>query len=152
MGFSIIGLITAASIFLPNLIFIMVPPRNVPENLKDAGLLFTLSERAGQAGCLIVPVLSRDNYQNAGIDVWFVLMALCIIFYYGLWGKYILKGHAFSLAFVPLGFIPVPMAVFPVLAFGFAALWGQSVILGIAVIFLAVGHLANSWHTYKSIK
>jgi hypothetical protein len=41
------------------------------------------------------------------------------------------------------------MAIFPVFAFGFAALWGKSIYLGLAVIILAIGHFVNSWYTYK---
>lgn len=152
MGFSITGSLIAAFIFLPNLLFIIFPPENVPEGLKDAGILFTVLERAGQAGCLVILVLSKNNYISLRNDIWFILMVLCVIFYYGLWARYAVKGHDFSLGFKPLLFLPIPMAVFPVFAFGFAAIWGKSVYLGMAVVLLAIGHFVNSWHTYKLIK
>lgn len=152
MGFSIIGLRIAVFIFLPNLLFVLFPPKNVPAGLKDAGIIFTVLERIGQAGCLVILIISEVNYQNANIDIWFILMALCIILYYSLWIRYVAKGHDFSLGFKPLLFLPIPMAVFPVFAFLFAALWGESIYLGTAVVLLAIGHFVNSWHTYKLIK
>jgi hypothetical protein len=76
-------------------------------------------------------------------------MVLCIIAYYSLWIRYVIKGKDFSLCFKPLGLLPIPMAIFPVFAFGFAALWEKSIYLGLAVIILAIGHFVNSWHTYK---
>lgn len=152
MGFSIIGSLIAVLIFLPNLLFIIFPPKNVPAKLKDAGTIFTVLERIGQAGCLVILGISKENYQNVNIDIWFILMVLCLILYYGLWIRYVVKGHDFSLAFKPFLFVPIPMAIFPVLAFGFAALWGKSIYLGIAVVLLAIGHFVNSWHTYKCIK
>lgn len=149
MGFSIIGLCIATFIFLPNLLFIIYPPKNVPKELMDAGILFTVLERIGQVGCIVILVISKVNYQNISIDYCFTLMVLCIIAYYSLWIRYVIKGKDFSLCFKPLGFLPIPMAIFPVFAFGFAALWGKSIYLGIAVIILAIGHFVNSWHTYK---
>jgi hypothetical protein len=152
MGFSIIGLLIAVFIFLPNVLFIIFPPKNVPDGLKDAGIVFTVLERIGQAGCLVLLVMSKENYQDVIINRWFVLMVLCIIAYYCLWIRYVVKGHYFSLAFMPVLLLPIPMAIFPVLAFVFAALWGKSIFLGSAVVLLAIGHFVNSWHTYKFIK
>lgn len=152
MGFSFIGLLIAIFIFFPNILFVIFPPKNIPDNLKDAGYIFTLLERIGQVGCLVILTMSNDNFKNISINIWFALMAICIIFYYGLWIRYVIKGHEFSLAFKPLMFIPIPMAVFPVFAFGFAALWGKSIYLIVAVAILAIGHFVNSWNTYKFIK
>lgn len=152
MGFSITGVLIAVFIFLPNVLFIIFPPKNVPDGRMDAGIVFSVLERIGQAGSLVILTISKENYQNARLDIWFVLMALCVIAYYGLWIRYVVKGHDFLLGFKPLGYLPIPMAVFPVSAFGFAALWGRSIYLGIAVVLLAVGHFANSWHTYQLTK
>lgn len=147
MGFSLIGLAISIIIFAPNLLAIILPPKDVPK-AKDAHIVFTILERLGQAGCMILPSISQAWFANKPIDIWFILGALCIIAYYGLWIRYAVKGQYFSLLFKPLAFIPIPMAIFPVLAFGFAAIWGQSIWVGIAAAVLAIGHLVNSWHTY----
>ena len=152
MGFSIIGLLIAIFILIPNLLFVIFPPKNIPDGLKDAGIIFTLLERIGQVGCIVILSISLHNYQNLNIDIWFGLMVLCIIIYYSLWIRYVIKGHDFSLCFKPLMFLPIPMAILPVLAFVFAALWGKSIYLGIAVVLLAIGHFTNSWNTYKLTK
>jgi len=39
--------------------------------------------------------------------------------------------------------------VFYIIAFGFAALWGKSIWLGIAVAVFAIGHITMSWHCYR---
>lgn len=150
MGISITGLLVAAFIFIPNLLFVIFPPKNVPNELNDdVGIIFNVLERIGQVGCLLILGISKDNYENVSIDLWLILMILCIIAYYILWVRYIVRGQVFSLLFKPLVFLPIPMAIFPVFAFVFAALWGNSIYLGILVALLAVGHFVNSWHTYK---
>jgi hypothetical protein len=149
MGFSITGLIIAILIFAPNLLMLLFPAKNVPAELKDAGKLYTVLERIGQIGCILLLCLAGDYFGHFAVNVWLVLMVICIALYYGLWLRYVIKGQDFLLLFCPLLFVPVPMAVFPVLAFAFAAVAGQFLWLGIAVVLLAIGHFANSLHTYK---
>lgn len=150
MVFSLIGFLIALSIFLPNLTFVIFPPKRVPKVITSAGFIFTLLERIGQIGCISILVLTRGNYST--INIWFILMVICIAIYYLLWLRYIIKGQDLIWCFKPLSFIPIPMALFPVLAFLLAALWGMSLYLGIATIMLAIGHIANSYHTYKLLE
>ena len=153
MGFSYIGLIIGFVLMFPSIIFmIKFPPINAPVDLTDAGLIFTILERIGQIGCLTILVISPANFQGLEINVWALLIALCITIYYALWIRYILNRQEHKYLFKPLYFIPVPLAVFPVLAFAFTSIWGNSLWLGIATILLAVGHITNTYHSYKQIK
>ena len=149
MGFSLIGLLITGVILLPNLLMIVLPPANIPEQVKSAGALLTVMERIGQVGCFLLPVFSKGFIDAAPIDSWFILAALCVAAYLGLWIRYALQ-RDFRLLFAPLGPVPIPMAVFPVLAFAFIAIWLKSIWLGAAALALAVGHLANCWAAYKS--
>ncbi len=150
MGFSLIGLLITGVILLPNLLIILLPPKNAPEKMKGAGALMTLIERAGQVACFLLPVFSKAFIDAVGINIWLILAALSIAAYYGLWIRYAVR-RDFRLLFAPFLRIPIPMAVFPVLAFALLAVWIQSVWLGIAAAVLVVGHFTNSWVSYKSI-
>ncbi len=151
MGFSSIGTLIALSIFAPNLLMIIYPPKNVPDGPKDEGKLHTLLERIGQVGCIGILVTSRDHYQNLKFNLWAVLIALSIAAYYCLWIRYVVKGQDYKLLWEPVWYIPIPMAVFPVCAFGFAAVWGNSIWLGIVAVCFAIGHFANSWQSYRDL-
>lgn len=151
MGFSLIGTILAMSIFAPNLLMIKFPPKNVPNNIKNEGIIHTLLERIGQVGCIGILVTSRDHFQNLKFNLWAVLIALSIAAYYCLWIRYVVKGQDYKLLWEPVWYIPIPMAVFPVCAFGFAAVWGNSIWLGIAAVCFAIGHFANSWQSYRDL-
>jgi len=76
---------------------------------------------------------------------------ICIVAYYGLWIRYVVVGRGFSSLFSFIS-IPIPMAILPILAFGFIAMWGKSIWLGVASIVFAIGHIANSWYTYSYVK
>jgi hypothetical protein len=147
MGFSIVGLIIAVSIFAPNLLMVVLPPRNVPDVPKNSRVIFTALERVGQIGCLALLVISKNN----SIDLWLIPAAICVICYYGLWIRYAVTGRDFGALFKPL-IIPIPMAVLPILAFGFTALWSGSLWLAATDALFAAGHITNSLNTYKYIK
>lgn len=152
MGFSSIGLTIILIIFAPNLLYVKYSPKDIPNDLKDVSVFFTMLERGGQVAFFIILVLSKNNYQTIKINMWFVLMVINIIGYYALWIRYVIKGHYFSLLFKPIWIIPIPMAIFPVLAFGFASLLGKSIYLGIAVVVFSIGHFVNSWNSYMRTK
>ncbi|MEK3662679.1 hypothetical protein NSQ29_24255 [Paenibacillus sp. FSL F4-0236] len=152
MGFSLLGTLMALILLAPSLLMIKFPPENVPSGLRDAEPIYTLLERAGQLGCIGILAMSQDNFQQVKLGVIAVFIVLFIAIYYGLWIRYIVKGRQYKLLWDPLGIIPIPMAVLPVCAFGLAAIWGKSIWLSIAVVCLAIGHLANSWHSYKYTK
>jgi hypothetical protein len=57
----------------------------------------------------------------------------------------------FSSLWLPFLFIPIPLAVIPVCAFGCAALWGRSLWLGAATVILAIGHITVTWISYTQI-
>lgn len=152
MGFSLIGSLIAIIILAPSMLMIMFPPESIPIGLKAAGHFFTFLERVGQVGCIIILIASKDAFGALNFGIWAVLILIFITVYYGLWIRYVVKGRTFRLLYEPFGFIPIPMAILPVCAFGFAAIWGRSAWLGIAVGCLAIGHFANSWHSYLSVK
>ncbi len=150
MGFSLIGLLITCVILLPNLLMILLPPKNMPEKVGSAGALMTMIERAGQVSCFLLPVFSQGFIESADTNLWFYIAVVCVAAYYGLWFRYALKRDV-KLLFAPFLLIPIPMAVFPVLAFAFIAVWIQSGWLLAAALVLAVGHFANSFAAYKSI-
>lgn len=152
MGFSLIGSLIAIIILAPSMLMIIFPPEPFPVGLQDAGKIFTLLERAGQLGCIGILVVSRDAYTEVNYGIWAVLILLFIAVYYGLWIRYVVQGRAFRLLWEPFVGIPIPMAILPVCAFGFAAIWGESIWLGLAVVCLAIGHFTNSWHNYQHAK
>ncbi len=137
MGFSLAGLVVSLAILAPTLLLRGAPappPPAVPAVLT--GL-----ERAGQAGCLVLPALTGDPTGRG----WLVVVLAAVLGYYALWARYLYGGRRLALLYAPLGPIPVPMAVLPVLAFLAAALWLASWPVAVAVAVLAVGHLPTSW-------
>ncbi len=146
MGFSVVGTIIAVLSILPSIIFFaFFPPVNKSDGAQSPEpLSLTLLERVGQTGCLIILVISHKWFDMRSFDIWLALVIACLLVYYGLWIRYFSQGRHFVLLYKPFLFVPVPMAVFPIAAFGFAAVWGQSIWLGIAAALFAAGHIPIS--------
>lgn len=143
--FSWIGLGVASAVLLPNLVFLVAPPRGTLPHPR-LPLPITLSERVGQIGCLALAVFTAGPLTLP----WVMLLlgaALAIAGYWALWIRYTLGGRTPELLYGPIGTLPIPLAVLPALAFGLTAIWGLSIALGVAAIVFAVGH----WTTAASI-
>lgn len=115
-------------------------------------LIFTLLERAGQITCLMMPILFGRLISAQTLGVSAVLMALCLLVYYGGWVRYFRSGRAFTALFKPWLGIPVPMAVFPALYFLLLGVWLQSWLFIVPACLFAAGHLVNSWSVYGQLR
>ena len=151
MTYSIAGAVVSLVVLLPNLLLLAFPPRDRVVT-RDAGLLATILERAGQAGCLVLPFLVGGS---GGWSWWLLPLGIAIGAYLALWARYLADRRTASL-YRPLGpgslRLPIPMAVFPVLAFLSAGGWLGSAFVGAAAVVLAAGHLPNSWAAWKSVE
>ena len=145
MTFSLPGLILSLAILAPNVLLLAWPPHNPPRVPAKTGWLLSALEKGGQAACLVAPVLTgRDTGAAGWIDAWLVAVIVFVGAYYGLWARYVLRGRDFTLLYSPLAVLPVPMAVFPVVAFLAGAGWLHSWWLAGAAALLAAGHIPSA--------
>lgn len=152
MTFSVPGAALSLAILAPSLLLLIWPPRHPsppPSRQKGHGVLFTGLERAGQALCLVLPAITATASDRDG---WFFTTAAALGVYYLLWLRYFFSGREFSALYRPIGTIPVPMAVFPVLAFAAGAGWLTSWPLACGAAILAIGHITNSWRLWRSLR
>jgi hypothetical protein len=140
VGFSPWGLVVAGAVLAPSLLLLAFPLRS--DGPVPAGpLVLTWIERAGQALCLIVPVITEDGPLSWW---WASVVVVLLAAYYALWCRYLVRGRRLADLYRPLWGMPVSMAVLPVLVFLASAAWlGNPWIAGAAVI-LAAGHVPAS--------
>jgi hypothetical protein len=142
-------------VLLPNALSIVLPPRNVPTAKARSSAfdrLMQVIERVGQATSFAIPFF---YFVKAG-DVAFgkaalVLMGALLAVYYASWLRYFVK-RQFRSFFEPLLFLPLPMAVIPVLYFLVGAYVLESAYLLAAAILLGCGHLYVTWKEYERVR
>jgi hypothetical protein len=145
VSFSWVGLAIGLAVLAPNLLLLRFPPRDGMRRVP-VPLGLTILERAGQAGCLALVAFPLGEH-----PWWLVGVTAAELAYLALWARYLLRGRTFALLYRRLGPLPVPMAVFPVLAFGLAAAWGASPWLAVATVVLAAGHIPASWLIARTV-
>lgn len=148
-NFSFIGLIIVVLSLLPSIIMAFLPPTNVIETKGKIAL--SVFETIGRIAVIAILLFSKKSFDRK-TDIWFILMCIFGLLYYIGWIRYFFFGRTFDLLYKPLWFIPVPLAIFPIMAFAFAAIWGRNIPLGIAVIIMAIGHIPQSFMYYNQIK
>jgi len=141
MGFSLPGLILAVAILAPSFLLVPFPPMDAPHPAPRTSRVAGVLERVGQIGCLVLAVIVAPVLGHPG---WLVALIILVALYYLLWGRYLAGGRHFRLLYAPLGPIPVPLAVAPVLAFLAASFWVQNWFLTAAAVVLGVGHITVS--------
>ena len=148
MGIHYKGILAVSIILIPNIFFFIFPPRNIAENLNPIPLAFTIMEQIGRLACFIIPIIFGKKIADQEFSYLLILMAICVMIYYVCWISFFVNGREYFDLFKPLGFIPIPMAIFPVLYFLLLGIWAKSTILMTSSIIFAVGHFKESWNIY----
>lgn len=140
MGFSPFGLVVSLAVLAPNLLMVAFPPRDPSPEVRVPPAL-TWLERAGQALCLVVPVITAAGELRWW---WAAPATLALVGYYALWGRYLATGRTFGALYRRLWRVPVPMAILPVIVFLATAAWLSNVWIAVAAVVLAAGHIPSS--------
>jgi hypothetical protein len=140
VGVSLFGLLVAVAVLAPSFLLLFFPVRGgMPVSAVPGSLIWV--ERAGQALCLVVPVITETGSLSWW---WLPAVAIAVAAYYALWGRYLTGGRRSADLYRPLWKLPVPMAVLPVVAFLATGAWLGNPWIMAAAIVLAVGHIPAS--------
>ena len=149
MGFSLPGLLIALAILAPSFLLFPFPPTGAPDPAPRTSTIAGVLERVGQVGCLVLAVIVAPM---PGHPAWLVALIALVAVYYLLWARYLAGGRRFRLLYAPLGPIPVPLALAPVLAFLAASAWMQNWLLAVAAVVLGVGHVTVSVTIARAVR
>lgn len=151
MGFSIFSLLVTILIMLPNLLFFIFPPKNMPAQLRDGGTLLNILEHGGRIAFFGLFLFTPSNTQPLQLSLFLVLTGFFLLVYYALWIRYFRAHRDFRLLMDSVFGIPVPMAIFPILALLFAALWLTAYLSIPVLVCFAIGHITNSLITEEQL-
>ncbi|MHA2085600.1 MAG: hypothetical protein ACXABD_17785 [Candidatus Thorarchaeota archaeon] len=137
------GILIVAAILIPNFLWMAFPPTTVSKHEE------TVIENLGRIGCFILPIFFEPEINGVFEVVALMMMVLSLVIYYGGWTRYFIRGREYELLFQSLWKIPLPMAVAPIIYFFGAVVILHSLVLLVAVILLALGHLYISHYDSK---
>ncbi|MBP5158253.1 MAG: alpha/beta fold hydrolase [Treponema sp.] len=147
LGFSYVGIVYLAMLFIPNIIWAKNKPRGYDDFAPHENRTLLALERAGEClVCVFVLVFSDFNLRF-GSDSFFpdilflIVSSLFMILYEVFWVRYFRSGRTMRDFYSSLLGIPVAGASLPVIAFFFLGIYGRNGFLLAAVLVLGIGHI-----------
>ena len=152
IGFSYIGAAFLLMLFVPNIIWAIRKPAGYDQLAKTENKILLWLERIGQVATVVTAVMFSD-FNPTGFSawtVWLLASCLCMILYEAAWVRYFCN-RSLKTFYGRFMFIPLPLAILPILAFLFLGIYGKVIWLIISVIILGIGHIGIHFRHNKSL-
>jgi hypothetical protein len=137
------GGLVSVLILLPNLLWMVFPPRGQPEDSSGPadGLhrLMEILEWLGRIATLVIPFFYCVEAQSTRQVVALAVMALALLLYYAGWARYFVRDRSYVLLFEPFLEVPLPLAISPIVYFLAASVLFGSCYLALATVSWALG-------------
>lgn len=149
VGFSWIGIIIFALPMLINIIYVIIPPMNAPKEPEQVSRIIEFVEQATRIlYMLAICFLVSERKIDYG-SIWLYLGIVFLVLYYIVWIRYFLGGRDVALLSKRFFWIPMPLAVFPVLYFLSAAIWLHNIPAAIIMIIFGIAHNVVSYSSFR---
>ena len=142
------GLVVFALPMLINLAYVLFPPAGTAEQQKPVTHWVELVEQISRMVYLLAIVLLVSRKPSRLQSVWLGLAALFLILYYAVWIRYFAGGREIVLLRRSFLFVPMPLAVFPVLYFLCAAIWLHNIPAAVTMVVFGIAHLTVSIQSF----
>ena len=149
LSFSRLGLVLFVLPMLINLADVMFP--SAEEAKADGAVPRWVEgiEQVSRAAYLfaVTFLVSREPIEPR--SVWLFLAALFLLLYYAVWARYFAGGRKIALLSRSFLFVPMPLAVFPVLYYLCAAIWLHNLPAAIIMVIFGAAHLTVSIQSFR---
>lgn len=147
LGFSWIGLIVFLLPMLINIVYVILPPKNAPTTQQETNKILEIIEQSTRILYMLAIVFLVCKEKVDFTSIWMFVGLMFLTLYYIVWFRYFLGGRDIELLGKPFLFVPMPLAVFPVIYFICSAIWLNNYI---AVLFMIIFGIAHNIISYKS--
>lgn len=149
VSFSWIGLVIFALPMLINIAYVMFPPAGKAEQPAAVTHWIEIVEQISRIAYLFAVTLLVSRETLSFRSVWFSLAAVFLVLYYAVWLRYFMGGREIALLSRSFLFVPMPLAVFPVLYFLCAAIWLKNLPAAIIMVIFGAAHLTVSIQSFR---
>lgn len=149
ISFSWIGLVVFALPMLINLVYAAFPPADEPQPPAPVTRWVEIVEQASRIAYLLAVTFLVSRTPVSVRSTWFFLAVAFLLLYYAVWIRYFVFGRDVALLERVFLFVPMPLAVFPVLYFLCAALWLHNVPAAVLMVIFGATHLTVSLQSFQ---
>jgi len=149
ISFSWIGLVVFALPMLISLVYAAFPPAGEPQPPAPVTRWVEIVEQASRIAYLLAVTFLVSRTPVSVRSTWFFLAVAFLLLYYAVWIRYFVFGRDVALLERMFLFVPMPLAVFPVLYFLCAALWLHNVPAAVLMVIFGATHLTVSLQSFQ---
>lgn len=148
VSFSWVGLVVFALPMLINIAYVMFPPAGEAKPPAPVTHWVEIVEQVSRIAYLLAVTLLVSRRPVSWRSAWLFLAAVFLILYYAVWIRYFALGREIALLKRAFLFVPMPLAVFPVLYFLCAAVWLHNVPGVILMVIFGAAHWTVSIQSF----
>ena len=148
VAFSWVGLVVFALPMLINIAYVMFPPAGEAKPPAPVTHWVEIVEQVSRIAYLLAVTLLVSRRPVSWRSAWLFLAAVFLILYYAVWIRYFALGREIALLKRAFLFVPMPLAVFPVLYFLCAAVWLHNVPAVIPMVIFGAAHWTVSIQSF----
>ena len=149
LSFSWIGLVIFALPMLINIAYAIFPPSGKVGQTAAVTRWIEVVEQISRIAYLLAITLLVSRKPFHFRSAWLCLAAFFLLLYYIVWIRYFTGGRDIALLNRPFLFVPMPLAVFPVLYFLCAAVWLHNIPAAIMMTIFGAAHLTVSVQSFR---
>lgn len=148
LSFSWIGLVVFALPMLINIVYAVFPPVG-DTSPGNASRWAEAVENISRIAYLLAVVflVSREPVRTE--SVWLYLAAVFLVLYYAVWIRYFAGGREVSLLGKRFLYVPMPLAVFPVMYYISAAVWLHNIPAAVIMAIFGAAHITVSVQSFR---
>ena len=127
----------------------LFPPAEKPESANHTPQRLEIAENISRIAYLAALTVLVSNDPLDLKSVWMILSAAFLILYYIVWIRYFKGGRDIALLKKSFLFVPIPLAVFPVLYYLFAAIWMGNYPAAVIMVIFGAAHITVSIQSFR---
>lgn len=127
-------------LMLPNIIYFISPPTDIPDTLGSSMKIIGAIENAFRIISFLLLFFVSQKPNASLKSPWVIGIFIFMALYFVLWGRYFFQGSTYAILGKDFWGIPMPMVIFPVCCLICTAFWLDCIPAVIATIIFGLLH------------
>ena len=138
--FSYRAVVVFIFLMLPNIVYFISPPTDIPDTLGSSMKIIGAIENAFRMLSFLLLFFVSQKPDASLKSPWVIGIFIFMALYFVLWGRYFFQGSTYAILGKDFWGIPMPMVIFPVCCLICTAFWLDCIPAVIATIIFGILH------------
>lgn len=148
LSFSWVGLVVFALPMLINIAYVLFPPTGEASSSKSVTRRVEITEAVSRIVCLVLLTFLVNKNPLKPKSIWLLAAVVFLLLYYIVWIRYFIGGRNVALLGQPFLFVPIPLAIFPVVYYLCAAIRMGNIPAAVAMSVFGASHITVSIQSF----